>query len=239
MIKRIKKYKIIILTNKVGDIKNVFTNLIFLVINTKFVVMKFPSKIVENAVEQLSSLPGIGRKSALRLVLYMLKKDKLTVEQFGDSFIQLINKVRYCSRCFCISNFDLCEVCSSTKRDSKVICIVEDIRIMMAIENTMQYNGVYHILGGLISPIDGIGPTEIRVEELINRIKNENVTEIIFALSTTMEGDTTNYYLFKILNKYDIKISSIAKGIAIGDELEYTDEITLATAISSRMPYNE
>ena len=216
-----------------------FTNLIVLVINTNFVVMNFPSKIVENAVEQLSSLPGIGRKSALRLVLYMLKKDKLTIEQFGDSFIQLINKVRYCSRCFCISNSNLCEVCSNSKRDPKVICVVEDIRVMMAIENTMQYNGVYHILGGLISPIDGIGPTEIKVEELINRVKNENVIEIIFALSTTMEGDTTNYYLFRRLKEYNIKISSIARGIAIGDELEYTDEITLAAAISSRMPYSQ
>ena len=201
--------------------------------------MNFPSKLVENAVEHLSSLPGIGRKSALRLVLHMLKKDKLTVEKFGNSFIQLINNVKYCSRCYSISNSDLCEVCSNTKRDAKVICIVEDIRVMMAIENTMQYKGVYHILGGLISPIDGIGPTEIKVEELINRVKNENVIEIIFALSTTMEGDTTNYYLFRRLKDYNIKISSIARGIAIGDELEYTDEITLAAAISSRMPYSQ
>lgn len=201
--------------------------------------MNFPSKLVENAVEQLSSLPGIGRKSALRLVLHMLKKDKLAVEHFGDSFIQLINKINYCRRCYSISDAELCEVCANPKRDKQTICVVEDIRIMMAIENTMQYKGVYHILGGLISPMDGIGPNDIRVEELINRIENKNTQEVIFALSTTMEGDTTNYYLFRRLKDSGIKISSIARGIAIGDELEYTDEITLGTAISSRMPYSE
>ena len=201
--------------------------------------MNFPSKIVENAVEQLSSLPGIGRKSALRLVLHMLKKDKLAVEQFGDSFIQLISRINYCTRCYSISDAELCEVCANPKRDKQTICVVEDIRVMMAIENTMQYKGVYHILGGLISPIDGIGPTDIRVEELIKKIENENIQEVIFALSTTMEGDTTNYYLFRRLKDSGIKISSIARGISIGDELEYTDEITLGTAISSRMPYSE
>jgi len=201
--------------------------------------MNFPSKLVENAVEQLSSLPGIGRKSALRLVLHMLKKDKLAVEQFGDSFIQLINRINYCTRCYSISDAELCEVCANPKRDKQTICVVEDIRVMMAIENTMQYKGVYHILGGLISPMDGIGPTDIRVEELIKKIENENIQEVIFALSTTMEGDTTNYYLFRRLKDSGIKISSIARGIAIGDELEYTDEITLGTAISSRMPYSE
>ena len=201
--------------------------------------MNFPSKLVENAVEQLSSLPGIGRKSALRLVLHMLKKDKLAVEQFGDSFIQLINRINYCTRCYSISDAELCEVCANPKRDKQTICVVEDIRVMMAIENTMQYKGVYHILGGLISPMDGIGPTDIRVEELIKKIENENIQEVIFALSTTMEGDTTNYYLFRRLKDSCIKISSIARGIAIGDELEYTDEITLGTAISSRMPYSE
>ena len=201
--------------------------------------MNFPSKLVENAVEQLSSLPGIGKKSALRLVLHMLNKDKITVEQFGDSFIQLINRINYCTRCYSISDTDLCEVCSNPKRDTETICIVEDIRVMMAIENTMQFRGVYHILGGLISPMDGVGPTDIRVDELINRITSENVKEVIFALSTTMEGDTTNFYLFRRLKDFNIKISSIARGIAIGDELEYTDEITLGTAISSRMPYTE
>ena len=201
--------------------------------------MNFPSKLVENAVEQLSSLPGIGRKSALRLVLFMLKQDKKKVERFGNAFIHLINNINYCSICQSISESKVCGICSNTKRDKKVICIVEDIRVMMAIESTMQYKGVYHILGGLISPIDGIGPNEIKIEELINRVENKNVNEIIFALSSTMEGDTTNYYLFRRLKNYPVKISSIARGIAIGDELEYTDEITLGAAISSRIPYSE
>tara|TARA_Y100000589_G_C27098349_1_gene606944 strand:+ start:578 stop:1246 length:669 start_codon:yes stop_codon:yes gene_type:complete len=216
-----------------------FTKLKVLFINIKFAYMNFPSKLVENAVEQFASLPGIGRKSALRLVLHMLKKDRLTVENFGDAFIKLINEINYCSECFSISDSKLCEICSDLKRDKKTICIVEDIRVMMAIENTMQYKGVYHILGGLISPIDGIGPNDIRVNELINRIHHANISEVIFALSSTMEGDTTNYYLYKKLNDYNIKISSISKGIAVGDELEYTDEITLATAISSRIPYSD
>ena len=201
--------------------------------------MNFPSKIVENAVEQLSSLPGIGRKSALRLVLHMLKKDKLVIEKFGNAFIKLINNIQYCKICYSITESDICEICSNEKRDKTIICVVEDIRVMMAIENTMQYKGIYHILGGLISPIDGISPNDIRIEELIDRIEKQNVEEIIFALSTTMEGDTTNYYLFRKLKKHNIKISSIARGIAIGDELEYTDEITLGAAISSRTPYSE
>tara|TARA_B100001540_G_scaffold72556_1_gene65499 strand:- start:343 stop:948 length:606 start_codon:yes stop_codon:yes gene_type:complete len=201
--------------------------------------MNFPSKIVENAVEQLSSLPGIGRKSALRLVLHMLKKDKLVIEKFGNAFINLINNIQYCKICYSITESDICEICSNEKRDKTIICVVEDIRVMMAIENTMQYKGIYHILGGLISPIDGINPNDIRIEELIDRIEKQNVEEIIFALSTTMEGDTTNYYLFRKLKKHNIKISSIARGIAIGDELEYTDEITLGAAISSRTPYSE
>jgi len=199
--------------------------------------MNFPSKLVENAVNQLSRLPGIGKRSALRLVLHMLKQEKNSVEQFGDSFIQLINRVNYCSRCYGISDSELCEVCSNPKRDIETICIVEDIRVMMAIESTMQYKGVYHILGGLISPMDGVGPNDIRAEELVQEVKTGAVKEVIFALSTTMEGDTTNYYLFRRLKDSGVKISSIARGIAIGDELEYTDEITLATAISSRMPY--
>ena len=201
--------------------------------------MNFPSQLVENAVEQLTSLSGIGRKSALRLVLHMLKRDKISVENFGKSFIELINKINYCSICYTISDTNICEICASSKRNKNIICIVEDIRVMMAIENTMQYNGVYHILGGLISPIDGIRPNDIRIEELINRLENENAKEVIFALSTTMEGDTTNYYLYRKLKEYKIKISSIARGIATGDEIEYTDEITLGSAISSRMPYTE
>ena len=199
--------------------------------------MNFPSKLVENAVNQLSRLPGIGKRSAFRLVLHMLKQEKKSVEKFGDSFIQLINRTNYCSRCYGISDSKICEVCSNPKRDIETICIVEDVRVMMAIESTMQYKGVYHILGGLISPMDGVGPNDIRAEELVEKVKTGAVKEVIFSLSTTMEGDTTNYYLFRILKDSGVKISSIARGIAIGDELEYTDEITLATALSSRMPY--
>ena len=201
--------------------------------------MNFPSKIFENAISKLSSLPGIGRKSALRLVLHMLKREKKAIEEFGDSFIQLVNKVKYCSVCYSIAENNICEICLDTKRNTKIICIVEDIRVLMAIENSMQYKGVYHVLGGLISPIDGIGPSEIKADELINRIKSNKVNEVIFALSTTMEGDTTNYYLFRRLKDFDIQISSIARGIAIGDELEYADEITLGEAISGRIPYSE
>ena len=199
--------------------------------------MNFPSKLVENAVEHLSHLPGIGKRSALRLVLHMLKQEKNKVEQFGNSFIQLINNINYCTVCYSISDTELCEICASEKRDKTIICVVEDIRVMMAIENTMQFKGVYHVLGGLISPMDGIGPNDLRIEQLIAKVDNGKVNEVIFALSTTMEGDTTNYYLFRRLKDSAIKISSIARGIAIGDELEYTDELTLGTALSSRMPY--
>jgi len=203
----------------------------------KFATMNFSSKLVENAVNQLSSLPGIGKKSALRLVLHMIKQEKQNINQFGNSFIDLINNINYCSECFSISDNQKCEICSDQKRDKSTICVVEDIRVMMAVESTMQFKGVYHVLGGLISPMDGIGPSDIKVEELIQKVQNSEVKEIIFALSTTMEGDTTNFYLFRRLKDLNITISSIARGISIGDELEYADEITLGTAISSRLPY--
>ena len=199
--------------------------------------MNFPSKLVETAVNHLSRLPGIGKKTALRLVLHMLKQEKIQVEQFGESFIRLINNISYCKACFSISDLELCEVCDNPKRDKNIVCVVEDIRVMMAIENTMQFRGIYHVLGGLISPMDGIGPSELRIEELVEKVKNSSIKEVIFALSTTMEGDTTNYYLFKRLKEFNISVSIIARGIAIGDELEYTDEITLASAIASRLPY--
>ena len=214
-----------------------FTKLKVFLINVNFAAMNFPSKLVENAVEQLSRLPGIGKRSALRLVLHMLKQEKSSVERFGDSFIQLIQNISYCTSCFSIADSQLCEVCADKKREQTTICIVEDVRVMMAIENTMQFKGIYHVLGGLISPMDGIGPNDLRIEELIKKVENENINEVIFALSTTMEGDTTNYYLFRRLKDSGVKISSIARGIAIGDELEYTDELTLGTALSSRMPY--
>ena len=201
--------------------------------------MEFPSQLVKNAVDQLSTLPGVGKRSALRLALHLLKKDKEKVEKFGQSFIDLINNINYCNECFTISDYDLCQVCTNPNRDKGIICVVEDIRTMMAIENTLQYKGIYHVLGGLISPLDGIAPDDLKIEELISKIDKGNISEVIFALSTTMEGDTTNFYLFKRLKEKSIKISSIARGIAIGDELEYTDEVTLGTAISSRLPYSD
>jgi len=199
--------------------------------------MNFSSKLVENAVNQLSKLPGIGKRSSLRLVLHMLKQDKKSIEQFGEAFIDLINNIQYCSQCHCISENDICDICSNPNRKHEIICVVEDDRTMMAIENTMQFNGVYHILGGLISPMDGIGPEDLKIDELIQRVDHNKTQEVIFALSSTMEGDTTNYYLFKRLKEKKIRISSIARGIAIGDELEYTDEVTLGAALSSRLPY--
>ena len=201
--------------------------------------MEFSSKLIQNAVNEISQLPGIGKRTALRLALHMLIQQKTQTEDLANALTLMRNNIKFCKNCHNISDLETCEICVNPKRDNSIICVVEDIRVMMAIENTMQYKGVYHILGGLISPMDGIGPTDIRVEELINKIENENVREVIFALSTTMEGDTTNYYLFRRLKDSGIKISSIARGIAIGDELEYTDEITLGTAISSRMPYSE
>lgn len=199
--------------------------------------MDFKSRLLEKAVESLSSLPGIGKRTALRLVLNLLKKDKNTVQNFGKSFIDLVNNIKYCNKCHAISETDLCGICLDQRRDHTQICVVEDIRVLLAIENTMQYKGVYHVLGGLISPMDGIGPDDLKIDDLINKVNTNNIKEVIFALSTTMEGDTTNFYLFKKLSKKNIKISSIARGISIGDELEYTDKITLATALSSRLPY--
>ena len=199
--------------------------------------MNFPSKLVEKASENLSFLPGIGKKTALRLVLYLLRNEKKYSIGIGQSIIDLINNIKFCKKCNCISDEEICEICKDPKRNSHVICVVEDVRTIMAIEGTMQFNGHYHVLGGLISPMDGIGPEKLKIRELLDKIDKNQVTEIIFALSSTMEGDTTNYYLFKKLNEFNIKISSIARGISVGNELEYIDELTLGTAITSRVPY--
>jgi len=199
--------------------------------------MKFPSKSIENAVNQLSSLPGIGKKSALRLVLHIIKQDKNNIIQFGNAFTGLVNQINYCNECYSICDNFTCEICNNPRRDKKTICVVEDIRVMIAVENTNQFKGVYHVLGGLISPMDGIGPTDIKIEELIKRVEENQVNEIILTLSTTMEGDTTNFYLFRRLKDMKINISCISRGISVGDELEYADEITLGTAINSRIPY--
>ena len=199
--------------------------------------MNFSSKLIQDAVEQFTKLPGIGRKSAMRLSLHLLKMDKDEVRSFGESFIDLRDKINYCQECHNISDMHICELCSNPNRESSILCVVEDIRDVIAIENTHQFKGKYHVLGGIISPIDGVGPADLNIESLVNKAAKGNVKEIIMALSTTMEGDTTNFYIFKLLKKYDIKISVIARGVSIGDELEYADEVTLGRSIVNRTPY--
>lgn len=198
---------------------------------------KYPSRLLENAVNEFSKLPGIGRKSALRLVLHLLRQDKEQVNTFGNSLIELRNEIKHCQVCHNISDTEVCQICSNTSRNTSVICVVENIRDVMSIENTQQYNGLYHVLGGIISPMDGIGPAELEIESLINRISEGEIIEVILALSTTMEGDTTNFYIYRKLKDFELKISTLARGVSIGDELEYTDEITLGRSLLNRVPY--
>lgn len=197
----------------------------------------YPSRLLENAVSELAKLPGIGRKTALRLALHLLKQDVSEVEAFGKSVIKLRNEIIYCRDCHNISDSEICGICASPKRDHALVCVVENIRDVMAIENTSQFNGVYHVLGGIISPMDGIGPDELNIEDLVHRVGSEAISEIILALPTTIEGDTTNFYIYKRLKESGIRVSTIARGISIGDELEYTDEITLGRSIVNRTPY--
>ncbi|MFH1296021.1 MAG: recombination mediator RecR [Bacteroidota bacterium] len=197
----------------------------------------FPSRLLENAVNELAKLPGIGRKTALRMALHLLRTPPAEVEAFGTSVVKMRQEVIYCSRCKNISDKELCEICANPKRDSSTVCVVEDIRDVMAIENTAQYTGVYHVLGGIISPIDGIGPQDLNIGSLIERASSGELKEVILALPTTIEGDTTNFYLYKKLNPLEIPISMIARGISIGDELEHTDEVTLGRSILNRTPY--
>jgi recombination protein RecR len=199
--------------------------------------LNLPSKLVEAAVEQFATLPGIGKRTALRLVLHLLKQSKEDVSAFGNTFIDLRNNIKYCKSCHNISDNDICEICSDHKRDHSIICVVEDVRDVMAIENTMQYRGIYHVLGGVISPMNGVGPNDLNIESLIEKAASGSVNEMIFALSATMEGDTTNFYIFKRIKDYNIKTSVIARGVAIGDDLEYTDEVTLGRSIVNRVPY--
>jgi len=200
--------------------------------------MNFSSKLLEDAVSEFSRLPGIGQKTALRLVLHLLNQDKSDVQRFSNAISKLRNEIQFCQVCLNISDSPVCQICSSPRRDHSIICVVEDTRDVMAIENTSQFNGVYHVLGGLISPMDGIGPTDLQVEALIERLKKNETKEVIFALSATMEGDTTIFYLHKRLKNFELTISTIARGIAFGGELEYVDEITLGRSIVTRMPYN-
>jgi recombination protein RecR len=199
--------------------------------------MNFSSKLLENAVAEFAKLPGVGQKTALRLVLHLLKQDVAEVEQFSQTVSKLRNEIQFCKTCYNISDQAVCEICASHKRDQSLICIVEDTRDVMAIENTNQYNGVYHVLGGLISPMDGVGPADLEVDSLVERLKQSEAKEIIFALSATMEGDTTIFYLDKRLKQFNLKLSTIARGIAFGGELEYVDEITLGRSITTRVPY--
>jgi len=198
---------------------------------------EFPSRLLENAVNEFASLPGIGRKTAFRLVMNLLRRDAEEVKRFGESIIRLQEEIHYCRICNNISDTEICNICNDHKRERSVICVVENIQDVMAIENTRQFNGLYHVLGGIISPIDGIGPSDLKIDSLEEKVKSGGIKEIILALSTTMEGDTTNYYLFKRLDKYGTYLTTLARGVAVGDELEYTDEITLGRAINNRNSY--
>ncbi len=200
---------------------------------------EFPSRLLENAVNEFASLPGIGRKTAFRLVMNLLRRSNEDVQRFGKSIIQLHGEIHYCKSCHNISDSEICSICSDDRRDKSVICVVESIQDVMAIENTRQFKGLYHVLGGIISPIDGIGPADLKIDTLEEKVRTGGINEIILALSTTMEGDTTNFYLFKRLSKYSISLTTLARGVAVGDELEYTDEITLGRAINNRNPYQQ
>ncbi len=198
--------------------------------------MVFSSKLVENAVNELSKLPGIGKKTALRMVLQLLKKNKDEVNQFAEAIAKMRNEIQYCESCNNISDTKLCEICSNKGRNHSQICIVENIRDVIAIESTQQYNGVYHLLGGILSPLDGIGPAQLNIDNLLARVKKNDVTELIMALSPTIEGDTTVYYIAKQMKGLEVNITTIARGIAFGGELEYADEMTLARSIAKRLP---
>ena len=199
--------------------------------------MNFSSKLLENAVNEMSKLPGIGKRTALRLVLFLLNQPNSQTVQLSKSLIDLVDGIILCKNCHNISDLELCEICSNTKRNKSIICVVEDIRDVMAIESTGQFNGVYHVLGGKISPIEGIGPNQLNISSLIEKIKSEKISELIFALSATMEGDTTNFYIFKQIQDLDLKITTIARGVSVGNELEYTDEVTLGRSIIKRIPF--
>tara|TARA_S200000501_G_C20721680_1_gene698747 strand:+ start:289 stop:906 length:618 start_codon:yes stop_codon:yes gene_type:complete len=199
--------------------------------------MNFSSKLVENAVNSLASLPGIGKRTALRLVLYLLKKDKINSYRIADSIKNLIDNINYCNICHNICEENICGICNNEKRNKETICVIRDFRDLISIENTKEFNGLYHILGGLISPMDGINPSDLNIESLLNRVKQNNIKEVILALSTTMDGETTNFYIYKKLINLNIKITTISRGVSIGDDIEYTDEITLGRSLINRQPF--
>jgi len=199
--------------------------------------MDFSSKLLENLVYNISQLTGIGKRSALRIALEILKKPTEYSKDLSDSIREFRDKIGYCNKCHNISDKEICEICTNPSRNSSILCIVEDVRDVMAIENTNLYNGLYHVLGGVISPIDGIGPEDLNIDTIRNKIQEQSIKEVIFALSATIEADTTNFYIFKIIQEFDLDISVLARGIPVGDQLEYTDEVTLARSIQNRMPY--
>lgn len=199
---------------------------------------QYPSRLLEKAVQEFSRLPGIGRKTALRLVLHLLRQDTNDVEQFAEAVSMMKREVRFCRCCHNISDEELCPICSDQRRDASTICVVENIQDVMAIENTQQFHGLYHVLGGVISPMDGIGPSDLEIDSLVSRVAGGDVAEVILALSPTMEGDTTNFYIFRKLASYDVRLSIIARGVSVGNELEYTDEVTLGRSILNRTPFD-
>ena len=199
----------------------------------------YSSALLENAVNEFAKLPGIGKKTALRLVLHLLRQEEFSVENFGNAIIKLRKEIKYCHVCHNISDSDTCSLCSDPNRDDSIICVVENIKEVMVIENTHQFKGRYHVLGGVISPMDGIGPSDLEIDSLVKRVSEGGIQEIILALSATMEGDTTNFYIFRKLAPYNIKISILARGVSVGDELEYADEVTLGRSIINRMPFSE
>ena len=198
---------------------------------------QYPSVLLEKAVSEFSKLPGIGRKTALRLVLHLLRQSNSDVEQFTSAIAKVKQEVKYCRVCHNISDEDVCPICSDPRRDTSLICVVENIQDVMAVENTQQFRGLYHVLGGIISPMDGIGPDQLEIQSLVQRVEQGGVSEVILALSSTMEGDTTNFYISRKLAPLDVKLSVIARGISVGDELEYTDEVTLGRSIVNRTPF--
>ncbi len=198
---------------------------------------QYPSALLEKAVNEFAKLPGVGSKTAMRLVLHMLRQDRQAVENFGNALITLKREVKYCSVCHNISDTDVCDICADARRDATTVCVVENIQDVMAIENTRQYKGVYHVLGGVISPMDGVGPSDLQIESLVERVHETDVREVILALSPTMEGDTTNFYIYRKLGDCQVKISVIARGVAQNDELQYTDEITLGRSIVNRIAF--
>ncbi len=200
---------------------------------------KYPSRLLEKAVDQLATLPGVGRKTALRLALYLLRQPVESTRLFASALVDLREHIVYCKRCHNISDTDMCAICADVSRDQRTLCVVENIRDVMAIENTSQYRGLYHVLGGVISPMDGIGPGDLQIDSLVERVNAEEIEEVILALSTTMEGDTTNFFLFRKLEATGVRVSVIARGIAIGDEIEYADEVTLGRSILSRTDFSD